>query len=172
MKGLDENLVVKVADFGLSRDIYERDYYSAKDKKAKLPVKWMAIESLEKGTYDTRSDVWSYGVVLWELLTRGVCPYPEVDNWDILGYLKSGRRMPQPSYCPKPLHELMQRCWATAPNERPQFQHIVDEIRSFLLSSENHRSSQRVSIGDVQYINIQIPDSSPGGADAADGTVV
>ncbi|KAG8173530.1 hypothetical protein JTE90_008864, partial [Oedothorax gibbosus] len=97
---LSADLEVKVADFGLSRDIYERDYYSSDNKKTKLPVKWMAPESLEKGTYSTKTDVWSYGVVLWELMTRGVSPYPDVDNWDIIQYLKSGRRMPQPSYCP------------------------------------------------------------------------
>ncbi|XP_076468403.1 hepatocyte growth factor receptor-like [Babylonia areolata] len=72
---LDEEFRVRVADFGLARDIYEKEYYSSENKKAKLPVKWMALESLEKGTYSSKTDVWSYGVVLWELLTRGVTPY-------------------------------------------------------------------------------------------------
>ncbi|XP_056000781.1 plexin A3-like isoform X2 [Ostrea edulis] len=75
---LNEEYRAIVADFGLSRDIYERDYYSSDNKKSKLPVKWMAPESLEKGTYSSKSDVWSFGVVLWELMTRGVNPYPEV----------------------------------------------------------------------------------------------
>ncbi len=63
---LDDDLTVKVADFGLSRDVYERDYYSTDNKKAKLPVKWMPPESLEKGTYNTKTDVWDYGVLIWE----------------------------------------------------------------------------------------------------------
>ncbi|KAH7948257.1 hypothetical protein HPB52_019908 [Rhipicephalus sanguineus] len=96
---LSEDFIVRVADFGLSRDVYEKDYYSG-DNKAKLPVKWMAPESLEKGIYNHKTDVWSYGVLLWELITRGVTPYPEVDNWDIVDYLRQGRRMKQPSYCP------------------------------------------------------------------------
>ncbi|KAL1436598.1 hypothetical protein MTO96_049501 [Rhipicephalus appendiculatus] len=96
---LSEDFVVRVADFGLSRDVYEKDYYSG-DNKTKLPVKWMAPESLEKGIYNHKTDVWSYGVLLWELITRGVTPYPEVDNWDIVDYLRQGRRMKQPSYCP------------------------------------------------------------------------
>ena len=84
---LDSDLTAKVADFGLSRDIYEREYYSSDNKKCKLPVKWMAPESLEKGTYNTKTDVWSYGVVVWELLTRGVTPYPDVDNWEKLNLI-------------------------------------------------------------------------------------
>ncbi|XP_055958197.1 hepatocyte growth factor receptor-like [Patella vulgata] len=100
---LDQDFRAKVADFGLARDIYEKDYYSSDNKKMKLPVKWMAMESLEKGTYSAKSDVWSFGVVLWELMTRGVNPYPEVDNWDVIRYLKAGRRMAQPQYCPDPL---------------------------------------------------------------------
>ncbi|XP_052285570.1 hepatocyte growth factor receptor-like isoform X3 [Dreissena polymorpha] len=100
---LDEDFRVKVADFGLSRDIYEKDYYACDNKKTMLPVKWMALECLEKGKYSSKSDVWSFGIVLWELMTRGVNPYPEVDNWDIVRYLKHGRRMPQPQYCPDQL---------------------------------------------------------------------
>ncbi|KAK3610541.1 hypothetical protein CHS0354_008977, partial [Potamilus streckersoni] len=100
---LDKELNVKVADFGLSREIYEREYYSSDNKKTKLPIRWMAPESMEKGTYSAKSDVWSYGIVLWELVTRGVTPYPEVDNWDIVRYLQKGRRLSQPQYCPDKL---------------------------------------------------------------------
>jgi hypothetical protein len=121
---LDENLVVKVADFGLSRDIYERDYYSSDNKKAKLPVKWMAIESLEKSVYSTKTDVWSYGVLLWELMTRGVVPYPDVDNFDLFSYLKEGRRMLRPRYCPVNLYRIMQACWSSNPEDRPTFDEL------------------------------------------------
>ncbi|CAI9717985.1 hepatocyte growth factor receptor-like [Octopus vulgaris] len=125
---LDEKLVVKVADFGLSRDIYERDYYSSDNKKSKLPVKWMALESLETGNYNIKTDVWSYGVVLWELFTRGVNPYPTVDNWDMPKFLKSGRRMDKPDYCPSKTYEIMLRCWQVDQNLRPDFATIVDEL--------------------------------------------
>ncbi|CAG2215155.1 HGFR [Mytilus edulis] len=96
---MDENLKVKVADFGLARDIYTKNYYSSDNKKM-LPVKWMAPESLENGTYSTKSDVWSFGVVMWELITRGAAPYCDVNNWDMHKYLFSGRRLKRTEFCP------------------------------------------------------------------------
>lgn len=125
---LDESLVVKVADFGLSRDIYERDYYSSDNTKTKLPVKWMAIESLEKCIYSTKTDVWSYGVLLWELMTRGVTPYPDVDVFDIFSYLKEGRRMLRPRYCPTMLYQIMLSCWQDNPANRPNFDELVLKV--------------------------------------------
>ncbi|KAK7490602.1 hypothetical protein BaRGS_00018205, partial [Batillaria attramentaria] len=98
---LDDDLRVKVADFGLCRDVYEKGYYHS-DNKKKLPIRWMAIESIEKGTYSSKSDVWSLGVVVWELTTRGITPYPGVEGWDILRYLLAGRRLDQPLLCPDP----------------------------------------------------------------------
>ncbi|XP_046569526.1 hepatocyte growth factor receptor-like [Haliotis rubra] len=95
---LDDNLRVKVADFGLCRDIYEKGYYTS-DNKKKLPIRWMAPESMERGSYSSKSDVWSLGVVLWEMLTRGATPYPGVEVWDIARYLQYGRRLQQPWFC-------------------------------------------------------------------------
>lgn len=130
---LDETFTVKVADFGMARDIYDKEYYSIQDhKRAKLPVKWMAIESLQTQKFTTKSDVvsepdpglgnisitssvfylqrigflfpqWSYGILMWELLTRGASPYPDVDPYDITHYLLKGRRLPQPQFCPDTL---------------------------------------------------------------------
>ncbi|XP_054159038.1 hepatocyte growth factor receptor-like [Oppia nitens] len=77
---IDDKLLVKIADFGLSRDLFNKDYYKSINQKCKLPVKWMSPESLERGIYDTKTDVWSYGVLVWELMTRGVKPYPNVSN--------------------------------------------------------------------------------------------
>ncbi|GAB1602321.1 hepatocyte growth factor receptor-like [Argonauta hians] len=144
---LDENLVVKVADFGLSRDIYERDYYSSDNKKSKLPVKWMALESLETGNYNIKTDVWSYGVVLWELFTRGVNPYPTVDNWDMPKFLKSGRRMEKPDYCPCKTYEIMLRCWQVDQNLRPDFATIVEELTE-LSQMEKHGD---IPINQIMY---------------------
>lgn len=128
---LDETFTVKVADFGMARDVYDKEYYSIQDhKRAKLPVKWMAIESLQTQKFTTKSDVvslncpahwytlavmyvstiqclsasqWSYGILMWELLTRGASPYPDVDPYDITHYLLKGRRLPQPQFCPDTL---------------------------------------------------------------------
>ena len=145
---LDENLVVKVADFGLSRDIYERDYYSSDNRKAKLPVKWMAIESLEKSVYSTKTDVWSYGILLWELMTRGVVPYPDVDNFDLFSYLKEGRRMLRPRYCPVVLYNIMLSCWNENPANRPTFDELVISVSDVITRLQDARDDggqQRVS---------------------------
>ncbi|RWS12104.1 hepatocyte growth factor receptor-like protein, partial [Dinothrombium tinctorium] len=149
---IDKNKNVKVADFGLSRDIYEKDYYSSDHMKTKLPVKWMAPESLEKGTYNTKTDVWSYGVLLWELMTRGVTPYPEVDNWDILNYLKQGFRMLRPEFCPELLYQIMLRCWDENPKRRPTFAMLVVEVKDVITKLEAHSSQQKVGLN-VQYVN-------------------
>ncbi|XP_075553638.1 hepatocyte growth factor receptor-like [Dermacentor variabilis] len=153
---LSEDFIVRVADFGLSRDVYEKDYYSGDNKKTKLPVKWMAPESLEKGIYTHKTDVWSYGVLLWELITRGVTPYPEVDNWDIVDFLKQGRRMRQPSFCPDELYDIMLKCWQEDPKRRPSFAKLVTEIPNLVARLEKKKRNKRLGLN-VTYINCPRP---------------
>ncbi|CAB1314739.1 unnamed protein product, partial [Coregonus sp. 'balchen'] len=111
---LDESSTVKVADFGMARDVFDKEYYSIQDhRKAKLPVKWMAIESLQTQKFTAKSDVCYYTAkeqlyitpksFLTKMLTRGASPYPEVDPYDNTHYLLKGRRLPQPQFCPDPL---------------------------------------------------------------------
>uniref|UniRef100_G3UNS1 Hepatocyte growth factor receptor n=1 Tax=Loxodonta africana TaxID=9785 RepID=G3UNS1_LOXAF len=126
---LDEKFTVKVADFGLARDVYDKEYYSVHNKTgAKLPVKWMALESLQTQKFTTKSDVWSFGVLLWELMTRGAPPYPDVNTFDITVYLLQGRRLLQPEYCPDPLYEVMLKCWHPKAEMRPSFSELVSRI--------------------------------------------
>ncbi|KAE8615902.1 hypothetical protein XENTR_v10008658 [Xenopus tropicalis] len=128
---LDEHFTVKVADFGLARDVYDKEYYSVHNKTgAKLPVKWMALESLQTQKFTTKSDVWSFGILLWELMTRGAPPYPDVNSFDITIYLLQGRRLLQPEYCPDPLFEVMLKCWHPRPELRPTFSELVSRISS------------------------------------------
>lgn len=150
---LDENLIVKVADFGLSRDIYECDYFSD-NKKTKLPVKWMAIESLEKSVYNTKTDVWSYGVLLWELMTRGVMPYPDVDNFDLFSYLKEGRRMLRPRYCPVILYKIMLSCWDEIPANRPTFDDLVQRVSDVITQLKIAKDGQQKVSRDVTYCDV------------------
>ncbi|KAM5255554.1 hepatocyte growth factor receptor isoform 1-T1 [Ctenodactylus gundi] len=126
---LDEKFTVKVADFGLARDMYDKEYYSVHNKTgAKLPVKWMALESLQTQKFTTKSDVWSFGVLLWELMTRGAPPYPDVNTFDITVYLLQGRRLLQPEYCPDPLYDVMLKCWHPKAEMRPSFSELVSRI--------------------------------------------
>ncbi|NXQ46949.1 RON protein, partial [Catharus fuscescens] len=130
---LDETLTVKVADFGLARDVFGKEYYSIRQHRhAKLPVKWMALESLQTQKFTTKSDVWSFGVLMWELLTRGASPYAGVDPYDMAHYLLQGRRLPQPSHCPDTLYRVMLSCWAPAPGDRPSFTGLVGELERVL----------------------------------------
>ncbi|XP_014725200.1 PREDICTED: macrophage-stimulating protein receptor [Sturnus vulgaris] len=130
---LDETLTVKVADFGLARDVFGKEYYSIRQHRhAKLPVKWMALESLQTQKFTTKSDVWSFGVLMWELLTRGASPYAGVDPYDMAHYLLQGRRLPQPSHCPDTLYRVMLSCWAPAPEDRPSFTGLVGELERVL----------------------------------------
>ncbi|XP_077977340.1 hepatocyte growth factor receptor-like [Glandiceps talaboti] len=133
---VDESETIKVSDFGLSRDIYEREYYASEDKKAKLPIRWMPLESITNNIYNVKTDVWSYGVLVWELLTRGELPYASVDSWDISNYLEKGKRLPQPAYAPDVLYELLLKCWHQDPSQRPDFSDICQQLQDLLSNGE------------------------------------
>ncbi|XP_038066431.1 plexin-A4-like [Patiria miniata] len=125
---VDDKLVAKIADFGLSRDLDESDYYTSGEKQAKLPIKWMAPESMERKVYDTKTDVWSYGVLLWELFSRGRTPYPDIHNRDVHSYLKQGQRMNPPRFCPTKISAIMRHCWLDSAKKRWSFGQIVQEL--------------------------------------------
>ncbi|KXJ11163.1 Fibroblast growth factor receptor [Exaiptasia diaphana] len=95
---LTENVRAKIADFGLSRDVYERGFYQ-KTSQGKLPVRWMAIEAIQQMVFTTQSDVWSYGVVLWEIETGGKMPYGGLKMKELLNHLKKGQRLQRPITC-------------------------------------------------------------------------
>ncbi|ELU04082.1 hypothetical protein CAPTEDRAFT_93615 [Capitella teleta] len=151
---VNRDMVVRVADFGLSRDIYTNDYYRVNTAKRPLPVKWMAVESLESGKFDSKSDVWSFGVVMWELLTRGCQPYPDVDNFDIRTYILCGNRMDRPDYAPDEMYLMMLECWADNPLSRPSFRKIYNRIATFLDESSTKtvlRNKQGQQVPSIAY---------------------
>ncbi|XP_059351244.1 fibroblast growth factor receptor 4-like isoform X2 [Daphnia carinata] len=123
---LRENNVIKVADFGLSRCLYKDENYTKKSKSM-LPLKWMALESLTDQVWSARSDVWSYGVVLWEIFSLGQTPYQGYsDEFQFLQALKSGYRMKKPERTPNCVASVMESCWNADPNLRPTFTQIEE----------------------------------------------
>ncbi|XP_032378784.1 hepatocyte growth factor receptor [Etheostoma spectabile] len=149
---LDESYTVKVADFGLARDVYDKEYYSVHNKSGvKLPVKWMALESLQTHKFTPKSDVWSFGVLLWELMTRGAPPYSDVNSFDITVFLLQGRRLLQPEFCPDALYTLMIECWHPKPERRPSFHELVSRISTIFSSF----SGEHYVLLNTTYVNIE-----------------
>nr|KAF6396844.1 insulin receptor related receptor [Rousettus aegyptiacus] len=136
---VSQDFTVKIGDFGMTRDVYETDYYR-KGGQGLLPVRWMAPESLKDGIFTTHSDVWSFGVVLWEIATLAEQPYQGLSNEQVLKFVMDGGVLEGLESCPLQLQELMSRCWQQSPRLRPAFTHVLDSIREGLRPSFRHLS--------------------------------
>uniref|UniRef100_A0AAQ4QV40 Fibroblast growth factor receptor 4 n=1 Tax=Gasterosteus aculeatus aculeatus TaxID=481459 RepID=A0AAQ4QV40_GASAC len=128
-----EDNVMKIADFGLARGVHQIDYYK-KTTNGRLPVKWMAPEALFDRVYTHQSDVWSFGVLMWEIFTLGGSPYPGIPVEELFKLLKEGHRMDKPSNCTHELYMMMRECWHAVPTQRPTFKQLVEELDKVLLS--------------------------------------
>ncbi|KAM5227798.1 tyrosine-protein kinase Mer [Ctenodactylus gundi] len=128
---LRDDMTVCVADFGLSKKIYSGDYYR-QGRIAKMPVKWIAIESLADRVYTSKSDVWAFGVTMWEIATRGMTPYPGVQNHEMYDYLLHGHRLKQPEDCLDELYAIMLSCWSADPGDRPGFAELRAQLAKLL----------------------------------------
>uniref|UniRef100_A0A671SHG8 Vascular endothelial growth factor receptor 3 n=1 Tax=Sinocyclocheilus anshuiensis TaxID=1608454 RepID=A0A671SHG8_9TELE len=129
---LSENNVVKICDFGLARDIYKDPDYVRKGN-ARLPLKWMAPESIFDKVYTSQSDVWSFGVLLWEIFSLGASPYPSIQiDEDFCKRLKDGTRMRAPDNASPEIYGIMLACWQGEPRERPTFPALVETLGDLL----------------------------------------
>ncbi|XP_001381003.2 fibroblast growth factor receptor 4 [Monodelphis domestica] len=126
-----EDNVMKIADFGLARGVHDIDYYK-KTSNGRLPVKWMAPEALFDRVYTHQSDVWSFGILLWEIFTLGGSPYPGIPVEELFSLLREGHRMDRPSHCPPELYMLMRECWHAVPSQRPTFKQLVEALNKLL----------------------------------------
>ncbi|XP_036383539.1 fibroblast growth factor receptor 1-A isoform X1 [Megalops cyprinoides] len=140
-----EDNVMKIADFGLARDIHHIDYYK-KTTNGRLPVKWMAPEALFDRIYTHQSDVWSFGVLLWEIFTLGGSPYPGVPVEELFKLLKEGHRMDKPSTCTHELYMMMRDCWHAVPSQRPTFKQLVEDLDRTLAMTSNQ-----------EYLDLSVP---------------
>ncbi|KAH0623119.1 hypothetical protein JD844_031099 [Phrynosoma platyrhinos] len=140
-----EDSVMKIADFGLARDIHHIDYYK-KTTNGRLPVKWMAPEALFDRIYTHQSDVWSFGVLLWEIFTLGGSPYPGVPVEELFKLLKEGHRMDKPSNCTNELYMMMRDCWHAVPSQRPTFKQLVEDLDRIVAMTSNQ-----------EYLDLSMP---------------
>uniref|UniRef100_A0A3Q3WD98 Tyrosine-protein kinase n=1 Tax=Mola mola TaxID=94237 RepID=A0A3Q3WD98_MOLML len=129
-----DNLVCKIADFGLARLIEDNEYTARQG--AKFPIKWTAPEAALYGRFTIKSDVWSFGILLTELVTKGRVPYPGMVNREVLEQVDRGYRMPCPQGCPESLHEMMRQCWKKEPDERPTFEYIQSFLEDYFTATE------------------------------------
>uniref|UniRef100_A0A8C3LI20 Fibroblast growth factor receptor n=1 Tax=Chrysolophus pictus TaxID=9089 RepID=A0A8C3LI20_CHRPC len=150
-----EDNVMKIADFGLARDVHNIDYYK-KTTNGRLPVKWMAPEALFDRVYTHQSDVWSFGVLLWEIFTLGGSPYPGIPVEELFKLLKEGHRMDKPANCTHDLYMIMRECWHAVPSQRPTFKQLVEDLERVLTMTSTD-----------EYLDLSVPfeQYSPAGQD-------
>ncbi|KAG2461125.1 LCK kinase, partial [Polypterus senegalus] len=139
---VSEDLICKIADFGLARLIEDNEYTAREG--AKFPIKWTAPEAINFGTFSIKSDVWSFGILLTEIVTYGRIPYPGMTNPEVIQNLERGYRMPIPENCPEELYDIMKRCWKELPEDRPTFEYLKSVLEDFFTATEAQYQQQPV----------------------------
>lgn len=131
---VSHELICKIADFGLARLIEDNEYTAREG--AKFPIKWTAPEAINYGTFSIKSDVWSFGILLTEIVTYGRIPYPGMSNPEVIQNLERGYRMPRPESCPEGLYNVMRLCWGENPEDRPTFEYLRSVLEDFFIATE------------------------------------
>ncbi|XP_072177345.1 fibroblast growth factor receptor-like isoform X2 [Diadema setosum] len=149
-----EDFEMKICDFGLARDIHYIDFYR-KTTDGRLPVKWMAPEALFDRMFTTQSDVWSFGILLWEIMTLGGTPYPSVPVEQMFDYLRSGKRLEKPQNTSLEIYHIMCECWRTSPGQRPMFSELVEDLDRIISVSSNQDYLDLEAVGDAPVKTFQ-----------------
>ena len=123
-----DNLLVKISDLGVSRDQYAMDYYNMQGNSV-IPIRWMPPEAILYNKYGTESDVWSFGVVLWEIYNYGLQPYYGYSNSEVIEMIRARQILPCPEECPHRIYTLMMECWNEVPSHRPSFKVIHERMK-------------------------------------------
>ncbi|KAM8804305.1 ephrin type-A receptor 5 isoform 6-T6 [Rhynchonycteris naso] len=146
---INSNLVCKVSDFGLSRVLEDDPEAAYTTRGGKIPIRWTAPEAIAFRKFTSASDVWSYGIVMWEVVSYGERPYWEMTNQDVIKAVEEGYRLPSPMDCPAALYQLMLDCWQKDRNSRPKFEEIVNMLDKLIRNPSSLKTlvnaSSRVS---------------------------
>ncbi|GAB0095531.1 Tyrosine-protein kinase receptor [Sergentomyia squamirostris] len=134
---IDDQMVVKIADFGLSHKIYLQDYYKGSENDA-IPIRWMPLESILYNKYTVESDVWAFGVCLWEIFSYAMQPYYGMTHEEVVKYVKDGNQLSCPENTPLRVYHLMRKCWNMKATDRPSFFYIYDTLEQFKIDLENN----------------------------------
>lgn len=147
-----EDYIMKIADFGLARNVRDAEYYR-KTTDGRLPIKWLAIEALFDRVYTTQSDVWAFGILLWEIFTLGGSPYPGIPIEKLFDLLKSGYRMQKPQNCPSDIYDIMLNCWDETPSDRKSFTELRKHFDAMLsnMTSKEYLQILAQSIDDLAH---------------------
>lgn len=160
---------IRVSDFGLAEDIYSQNYFRQVEGGVKLPLKWMALESIKLGVFTEKTDVWSYGVTCWEIFSGGAIPYPGVHPHSVLNFIEDGGRLSRPknAACCENMYGLMLSFWERKDEARPNFSSIVNTLSSYLESTSDYldltalidKEKTQENIGAKEPQTIEIEDS-------------
>ncbi|NXW04750.1 EPHA8 protein, partial [Fregetta grallaria] len=142
---VNSNLVCKVSDFGLSRILEDDPDAAYTTTGGKIPIRWTAPEAIAYRKFSSASDVWSYGIVMWEVLAYGERPYWNMTNRDVINSVEEGYRLPAPMGCPTALHQLMLDCWQKDRSERPRFSQIVGILDKLIRNPDNLKCTATVN---------------------------
>ena len=126
----ESDLVIKIGDFGMSHKLYSAGYFRDKSSTM-LPVRWMSPESIIFGKFSTESDVWSFGVVMWEVFSFAMQPYYGTSNDDVMEAIRRHKVLKQPTYCSNSMYKIMKQCWNQQPQMRPRFAELYDQLDEF-----------------------------------------
>ncbi|KAK7873902.1 hypothetical protein R5R35_005754 [Gryllus longicercus] len=146
-----EGHVCKVADFGFARDVIASHVYERKSE-GRLPIRWMAPESLYDNIFSVKSDVWSFGVLMWEVVTLGSTPYPGLAAAEVMRRVRDGYRLDKPEHCRRELYNIMYYCWDKDPQERPSFRELVALLEPLLMTETDYIELERFP--DHSYYNM------------------
>ncbi|XP_039606725.1 ephrin type-A receptor 5 isoform X3 [Polypterus senegalus] len=153
---VNSNLVCKVSDFGLSRILEDDPEAAYTTRGGKIPIRWTAPEAIAFRKFTSASDVWSYGVVMWEVMSYGERPYWEMSNQDVIKAVEEGYRLPGPMDCPAALYQLMMDCWQKDRNSRPKFEEIVSILDKLIRNPSSLKTLINASNSDLRRVGVNL----------------